>query len=781
MDVLRKDALREDNETVETITLWEIANEARERMMQNRLERMEKQMETLAAVLYELRDERRRDCETPVRRDEVGAEPSHQRRRVEETPPPVDQPNGVHPHRRELRQRLQNAEQERDQVAAHDPDRAVELEGEVRRLAQVMEEIQGRRKPPSWRIMLDEESSLSTEIMGTVIPRDFRFPDLKYSRRSDPLVHIERFNDMTGVQGLTPAQRCRVFPLTLEGRAREWYRKLPRGGIKVYEQMCQDLAEQFRGAVAPEDDMMELMGMKQEKHESLRDFVKRYHRAVPDLGAFNHPQALRGLKEGVRIGRLWYNLRSPLVQNYSAGYEQARTLHTANARTGRSGQLRSISARDDIHDSRAVQLIDQSLAYRQYTPLKISMEELYEMIEGRGLLFPPAPIIKPTHRRDKSRFCKFYDTHGHTISKCRDLKIQVEDLVRNRYLDEYVDGVSPVVESQYTRDEGVERGLEREQPTIHVIAGGPTLAGDSNRARKNYGRYAMTGKEVLLNLPAAKRAKVRQVPIMWTKDDEEGILYPHEDALVIKALVASTKLRRILVDTGSSVDILFKSALDDMGISDLKLERTNTFLKEFGGGRLTPMGIIELPITVGTKPFERTMMLDFIVVEERSPYQMILGRPFMRISQCVISTHYLALKYRVNGVVGVVKGDQRMARSCYATAAKETLQVTSLDNRGDSKKGRQEPVEKLEKIVVSRSNPSRVVKIGSGLVGAVKGELVKYLQSHADIFAWSHEDMPGIDRRAEGKTLPNCIQTLFNTNTKPILSNYLNLNCTVFQ
>ena len=70
----------------------------------------------------------------------------------------------------------------------------------------------------------------------------------------------------------------------------------------------------------------------------------------------------------------------------------------------------------------------------------------------------------------------------------------------------------------------------------------------------------------------------------------------------------------------------------------------------------------------------------------------------------------MALKYRVNGVVGVVKGDQRMARSCYATAANETLYVTSLDNREDSKKSRQEPVEKLEEIVVSKSNPSRVVK-----------------------------------------------------------------------
>lgn len=75
----------------------------------------------------------------------------------------------------------------------------------MRRLAQMMDEMQSKRKPPSWWIMLDDESPLSGEIMGTVIPRNFCFSDLKYSGRSDPLVHIERFNDMVGVQGLAPA------------------------------------------------------------------------------------------------------------------------------------------------------------------------------------------------------------------------------------------------------------------------------------------------------------------------------------------------------------------------------------------------------------------------------------------------------------------------------------------------------------------------------------------------------------------------------------------------
>ena len=61
--------------------------------------------------------------------------------------------------------------------------------------------------------------------------------------------------------------------------------------------MCQEFAEYFRGVMAPEDDMIELMSIKQGENKTLREFIKRYQRVVLDLGAFNHPQALKGLKE----------------------------------------------------------------------------------------------------------------------------------------------------------------------------------------------------------------------------------------------------------------------------------------------------------------------------------------------------------------------------------------------------------------------------------------------------------------------------------------------------
>lgn len=87
---------------------------------------------------------------------------------------------------------------------------------------------------------------------------------------------------------------------------------------------------------------------------------------------------------------------------------------------------------------------------------------------------------------------------------------------------------------------------------------------------------------------------------MWTDEDGEGVLYPHDDALVIRANVASKKFDRVLVDTSSSVDVLFKSTLNEMGITNLRLEHTNTSLKGFGEGKLIPLGMVKLPITIGS-------------------------------------------------------------------------------------------------------------------------------------------------------------------------------------
>ena len=50
------------------------------------------------------------------------------------------------------------------------------------------------------------------------------------------------------------------------------------------------------------------------------------------------------------------------------------------------------------------------------------------------------------------------------------------------------------------------------------------------------------------------------LPISFTSDDMEGLYLPHDDALVVSAVIANFNVRRILIDNGSLVDILFISA-----------------------------------------------------------------------------------------------------------------------------------------------------------------------------------------------------------------------------
>ena len=56
-----------------------------------------------------------------------------------------------------------------------------------------------------------------------------------------------------------------------------------------------------------------------------------------------------------------------------------------------------------------------------------------------------------------------------------------------------------------------------------------------------------------------------------------------------------------------------------------------------------------------------------------------------------------------------------------------------------------EPVEELEEIILDDSRPKRTTKVGTLESWPVRQELTAILKDNQDVFAWSHEDMPGID------------------------------------
>ena len=69
--------------------------------------------------------------------------------------------------------------------------------------------------------------------------------------------------------------------------------------------------------------------------------------------------------------------------------------------------------------------------------------------------------------------------------------------------------------------------------------------------------------------------------ITFFDSDLEGCQHPHDDLLVVSAVVANKTVHRVVVDNGSSADIIFTSAFDKMGIGKEKLEPVNKHLRGF--------------------------------------------------------------------------------------------------------------------------------------------------------------------------------------------------------
>ncbi|CAO2206724.1 unnamed protein product [Urochloa humidicola] len=104
------------------------------------------------------------------------------------------------------------------------------------------------------------------------------------------------------------------------------------------------------------------------------------------------------------------------------------------------------------------------------------------------------------------------------------------------------------------------------------------------------------------------------MPISFTEADLDLACHPHEDAMVITANVAGWVLDDILVDIGSSADILFANSFDLMELDRRLLEPARIPLIGFGGTTVKALGKLSLPVSFGDPSNPRTEQITFDVV-----------------------------------------------------------------------------------------------------------------------------------------------------------------------
>ena len=148
----------------------------------------------------------------------------------------------------------------------------------------------------------------------------------------------------------------------------------------------------------------------------------------------------------------------------------------------------------------------------------------------------------------------------------------------------------------------------------------------------------------------------------------EGCQHPHDYPLVIRAVVANKTAHRVLVNNGSSADIIFTSAFDKIGIGREKLEPVSTHLRGFSREKVLPLGSIQLVLTLGDPLGQATTTARFLVVDAPSAYNMFLGRPSLNAIKAIPFAYHMMIKFPTTSGVGMVRGDQCMAKECYSAS-----------------------------------------------------------------------------------------------------------------
>ena len=155
----------------------------------------------------------------------------------------------------------------------------------------------------------------------------------------------------------------------------------------------------------------------------------------------------------------------------------------------------------------------------------------------------------------------------------------------------------------------------------------------------------------------SKHRRRENLDIVFFKEDARGMKQPQDNPLIIMLMIEGFNTKRVLVDNGSSAEIIYLSTFQQMKVDPKKLHPFESPLVNFSGDKVYPRGIVTLMVTASLYPLQVTNQHNFLVVDSPLSNNVIIGRPTLNRWKAATSTYCLKVKFPMEQGVGEIKGD----------------------------------------------------------------------------------------------------------------------------
>ncbi|XP_026416117.1 uncharacterized protein LOC113311499 [Papaver somniferum] len=279
---------------------------------------------------------------------------------------------------------------------------------------------------------------------------------------------------------------------------------------------------------------------------------------------------------------------------------------------------------------------DRKFEDQVYTKMNASYARiLREIKRWENLDWPWSKGNQPPRSEKSKEYCEYHFFNGHHTEKCKNLKMMIQKLIDAGDLKQYVQKVG-------TEDKAKRR----------------------KRLRKQFEDYCEFYK--IDGVEVDEQEHCMDEPITFDAEDIEEDMEDHNDPLVLTLPVAGCNIKKILIDWGSSVNVLFYDTFKRIELNDEKMMSSYYTIYGpiygFNGAVTKPLGDIVLQVDVGPMKVDTR----FSVVDALSPYNAIIGRRWVHKLKGVAATYYQSLRFPTPQGVMEIKGDQATAREFQA-------------------------------------------------------------------------------------------------------------------